>query len=221
VNVHPVKRAVFFYLYKANNHCLQFDNRGIIMKAIVWIGILSGGMLLLTAQFAMSRDKEDGMTWTRLASSDEPRGIAPVTNRLYEQECGACHFAYQPGLLPAQSWKKTLNNLSDHFGETVELEKGDLAALTEYITKNAADQSGNKFAISGKIIRSLGDREIPARITEVPYIVRQHHELSARHIGKNPDVKSLSNCNACHTRAETGSFREGQVVIPNFGQWED
>jgi len=191
------------------------------MKTTVWIGILSGGMLLLTAQFALSRDKEDSMTWNRLARGEAAPGVASVTNKLYEQECGACHFAYQPGLLPAQSWKKTLNNLSDHFGETVELEKGDLAALTEYLTKDSADLSGNKFAISGKIIRSLGDKEIPVRITEVPYIVRQHHELSARHIGKNPDVKSLSNCNACHTHAERGSFREGEVVIPKFDRWED
>ena len=191
------------------------------MKTIVWIGILSGGLLLLTAQVAISRDKEDGMAWTRVVSNDKAWGIAPVTNTLYEQECGACHFAYQPGILPARAWKKTMDNLSDHFGEIVELEKEDFAALTEYLTKDAADRSGNKFAISGKIIRSLGDKEIPVRITEIPYIVRKHHELSARHIGKNPDVKSLSNCNACHTKAETGSFREGQVVIPNFGQWED
>ena len=191
------------------------------MKTTVWIGILSGGMLLLTAQFALSRDKGDSMIWNRLARGDEAPGVASVTSKLYEQECGACHFAYQPGLLPARAWKKTMDNLSDHFGEIVELEKGDLAALTEYLTKDAADRSGNKFAISGKIIRSLGDKEIPVRIIEIPYIVRKHHELSARHIGKNPDVKSLSNCTACHTKAETGSFREGQVVIPNFGQWED
>ena len=191
------------------------------MKTTVWIGILSGGMLLLTAQFALSRDKGDSMIWNRLARGDEAPGVASVTSKLYEQECGACHFAYQPGLLPARAWKKTMDNLSDHFGEIVELEKGDLAALTEYLTKDAADRSGNKFAISGKIIRSLGDKETPVRITEVPYIVRKHHELSTRHIGKNPDVKSLSNCTACHTKAETGSFREGQVVIPNFGQWED
>lgn len=191
------------------------------MKTIAWIGILSGGLLLLTAPFALSWDQKDGMTWTRLASNEEARGIAPVTNKLYEQECGACHFAYQPGLLPARSWEKTLNNLSDHFGETLELDKGDLSALTEYLTKNAADLAGSKSAISGKIVRSLGDKESPVRISEVPYIVRQHHELSARHIVKNPDVKSLSHCNACHTHAERGSFREGDVVIPNFGRWED
>ncbi len=191
------------------------------MKTIAWIGILSGGLLLLSAPFAISRDKEDGMAWTRLASNDEARGIAPVTNKLYEQECGACHFAYQPGLLPARGWKKTMDNLSDHFGEIVELEKEDLATLTEYLIKNAADLPGNKYPVSNKIMRSLRDQEVPDRIAEIPYIVRQHHELSARHIVKNPDVKSLSNCNACHTKAETGSFREGQVVIPNFGQWED
>ncbi len=32
--------------------------------------------------------------------------VAPVKNALYLEECGACHFAYQPGLLPSRSWKK-------------------------------------------------------------------------------------------------------------------
>src|SRR3990170_4872830 len=119
------------------------------MKTKIWVGILVGGILLLAVQFALSRAEDDDITSERLKREKGTAGVASVTNKLYEQECGACHFAYQPGLLPAQSWKKTLNNLSDHFGETVELEKGDLAALTEYLTKDSAALSGNKFAISG------------------------------------------------------------------------
>lgn len=191
------------------------------MKTKIWVGILVGGILLLAVQFALSRAEDDDITSERLKREKGTAGVAPVTNKLYEQECGACHFAYQPGLLPARAWKKTMDNLSDHFGEIIELEKEDLATLTDYLIKNAADLPGNKYPVSNKIMRSLRDQEVPDRITEIPYIVRQHHELSARHIGKNPDVKNLSNCNACHTKAETGSFREGQVVIPNFGQWED
>ena len=35
-------------------------------------------------------------------------------------------------------------------------------------------------------------------------------------IKDNKDVKSLSYCNACHTKADDGIFKEDTVSIPNF-----
>ena len=32
--------------------------------------------------------------------------VAPVQSAAYQEECGGCHFAYQPGLLPAASWQR-------------------------------------------------------------------------------------------------------------------
>ncbi|MDH5218993.1 MAG: diheme cytochrome c, partial [Gammaproteobacteria bacterium] len=49
------------------------------------------------------------------------RDVAVVTDSLYKEECSACHMAYQPGLLPARSWEKMMDNLADHFGENAEL----------------------------------------------------------------------------------------------------
>jgi hypothetical protein len=47
--------------------------------------------------------------------------VAPVKNALYLEECGACHFAYQPGLLPSRSWKKMLSQqeAKNHFEEDI------------------------------------------------------------------------------------------------------
>jgi len=45
----------------------------------------------------------------------------PVNNPTYKEECDACHFAYQPELLPSGSWEKILSGLDDHFGEVIEL----------------------------------------------------------------------------------------------------
>ncbi|MFZ5601159.1 MAG: cytochrome C, partial [Pseudomonadota bacterium] len=53
------------------------------------------------------------------------------------------------------------------------------------------------------------------------YIKRKHHESPKRMIKDNPDVQSLSNCNACHTKAEKGIFDNDTVNIPNFSEWED
>ena len=34
--------------------------------------------------------------------------LSAVNNPTYKEQCGGCHFAYQPGLLPSGSWEKIL-----------------------------------------------------------------------------------------------------------------
>jgi hypothetical protein len=43
------------------------------------------------------------------------RNLKPVSNSTYTDQCSACHFAYQPELLPADSWRKILADTDDHF----------------------------------------------------------------------------------------------------------
>lgn len=38
-----------------------------------------------------------------------------VDDKTVLAECGDCHFAFPPVLLPARSWKKLMGNLKDHF----------------------------------------------------------------------------------------------------------
>ena len=145
-------------------------------------------------------------------------GVVPVDNTLYTESCGSCHFAYQPGLLPARSWDRMLKGLSDHFGENAELPADEQAKLRDYLMANAADTSNAKR--SRRIAESIAPDEAPLRITETAYFKRQHHELSARRVKDNPDVRSFSNCAACHTRAAEGSYREGEVRIPGYRNYE-
>jgi Dihaem cytochrome c len=168
-------------------------------------GILMGGLLLNAGGMALSGDRSSGP--------------AAVGNDLYARECGSCHFAYQPGLLPTASWEKIMATLSDHFGDNAELASEDASAIRDYLVKNAADRSAS--GRSEKIIRSLRGLEAPIRISEVPYIRRKHDEIPSRLIGGNPKVKSLSNCNACHTGADRGSYNEDGVSIPGYGNWDD
>lgn len=147
--------------------------------------------------------------------------VKMVDNDQYAEECGACHFAYPPGLLPTRSWEKLLdvNALEDHFGENAELDDDVLASIQHYVYDNAAEKS--YFKRSRKIAKATEDGEAPIRITDVKYIKRKHHEIPKRMIKDNPDVKSLSNCNACHTQAEKGVFDNDTVNIPNFADWDD
>lgn len=147
------------------------------------------------------------------------RDVAAVSNDLYAKECGSCHFAYQPGLLPARSWTRIMGSLDKHFGESADLAEPDNAAITEYLTTNAAEHSSTRR--SQKILDSMDSSSAPLRITEVPYIQRKHREVPSSAFKKTGGVKSLSDCKACHTRAETGSYSEHEIKIPGLGNWED
>lgn len=136
--------------------------------------------------------------------------VSAAAATAYGQECGACHHAYYPGLLPARSWEKLLANPGDHFGEQLPLAGAALAEVRAYLAANATDVSGNKR--SRKIMKSIG-AGTPLRISEIGYLRDKHHELSAE-VFKRPAVGGLANCIACHKGASAGDFDDDRAVIP-------
>jgi len=155
---------------------------------------------------------------TVLSVSAKAPGVAPVKNAEYLEECGGCHFPYQPGLLPGGSWEKLMAGLDDHFDENAELDNDMATRLTNFLVNNAANDS--TFKRSRKIMRSLGSK-LPLRITQVPYFKDKHREIPERLIQDNDKVKSLANCDACHTTAQKGSYSEEAIDIPGYGRWDD
>lgn len=145
--------------------------------------------------------------------------VAPVNNLAYREECGSCHFAYQPGLLPQASWREMMNGLDDHFGDNAELSTGVNQEILDYLLANAADDSNYKR--SKRIMGSLRPGEVPLRITDTVYFKRKHDEIPASVVADNEALGSFSKCAACHTRAETGSYDEDEINIPGVGRWED
>lgn len=185
---------------------------GLALAMVVIVVGLSG-----TLAFSEDEHESEG-GW--VAGVAGPTGIQPVDNPLYAAECGSCHFAYQPGLLPEASWRKMLSSLADHFGENAELTPETQTLLTEYLIQNAAEKDSGRIA-RGILASAPQQGEPVQRITETGYFIRQHDELPARVWRDNPKVGSLSNCSACHTKAGNGSFDEHQVKIPGVGRWED
>ncbi|KAF0191784.1 MAG: Diheme Cytochrome C [Gammaproteobacteria bacterium] len=157
--------------------------------------------------------------FTDAFSLERKKEIAPVTSEAYRKGCGECHFLYQPGLLPEQSWRKLLDAkaLEDHFGENAELSDKDRIAILEFLVANSAEKSNYKR--SKKIMASLQPGEAPLRIIEVPYIKRKHNEIPEDLIKKNDKVKSLSYCDKCHQQADKNSFDDDAVNIPGHGNW--
>lgn len=162
-----------------------------------------------------SAQAEESFGWW-LASLSRQKEVQPVDNAAWKEECGSCHLAYQPGLLPTRSWEKLMDEkaLADHFGEDASLDADTLKELRAYALANAADKSWHKR--SRKIALATEGGEAPLRIVEVRYIKRKHHEIPEKMVKGNKDVKSLSYCNACHTKAEEGIYDEDTVDIPNY-----
>jgi len=177
------------------------------MKKLLLIGTILTGSAFATLAFC-SGGGESEYSGSRYSSLD----VAPVKNQLYRNECASCHFAYPAGLLPARSWQKLMSGLEDHFGDNAELTPEAHAAILTYLVDNAADTSDYKR--SRRIMNALSNDETPLRITDTSYIKRKHNELTDREVRNNPEVGSLSNCVACHTQAEKGSFNENQIKIP-------
>ncbi len=174
---------------------------------------------VLTSTLFVFADDEEHEEHESVATVGKTPGVASVDNEMYAKECSACHFAYQAGLLPKRSWEKLMTGLEDHFGENAELSIEMQAELTQYLAENAADNSLDKIPM--KFMRGLSEAETPLRITEIPYMKREHREMSKQMVTENPDVKSLSYCDKCHTRAAVGSYSEREIKIPGFKNWDD
>ena len=174
-------------------------------------------LLPFSVAYADDDDHDDEKKWYKKIFDDddnhdnaEDEYLKPVNNETFKQECGACHFAYQPGLLPSGSWEKILKDLPSHFGEEVSLDQESKKIIGEYLSINAAENSSAKRA--KKIVRSLNG-QTPLRITETPYIQEKHHDLDAS-IFSRQSIGSFSNCTACHTKAEQGNYDDDFVKIP-------
>jgi Dihaem cytochrome c len=128
--------------------------------------------------------------------------VFTATNAKWKDECGACHVAYPPRLLPAESWRALMSGLDKHFGSDASLDAPAAGEITDYLVQNAG---GKKFASWGKP---------QLRITETRWFRNKHDEVSQRD-WDNPKVKSPANCTACHTQAENGDYNEDSVRIPN------
>jgi hypothetical protein len=137
--------------------------------------------------------------------------MEPVTNPTYKDSCGACHFAYQPELLPSASWKRILEGLDDHFGQSFNLDEVTKNDISNYLGLNSSEHSKSKVAV--KFMKSLRS-QVPMRITEIPYIKDKHHRIPADTLMRD-SIGSVSNCVACHRKAEEGIYDDDYVAIPD------
>lgn len=139
------------------------------------------------------------------------RTLPPVNEPVFTKECGSCHVAYHPALLPERSWRKTMATLDDHFGENATLDEPTRARIEEYLAMNAADHSPSRRG--AMVNRSVRRDETPLRITQTRAWLHWHDDVSPQ-VFRRPAVQSAANCTACHQGAPQGDFSEHRVRIP-------
>ena len=127
----------------------------------------------------------------------ERRGLAPV-NSAWKSECGACHIAYPPQLLPAHSWRALMSGLDKHFGTDASLDTTVTAEISAFLARHAGHDRGATTSL---------------RITDTPWFQRKHRKISDA-VWARPAIKSPANCSACHAGSEHGVYEDDAVQIP-------
>lgn len=156
-------------------------------------------------------DDDDDDEYSRKSShSSKTKNLTPVTDALYLEECGACHFAFQPEWLPKESWRKLMAGLSDHFGDDASLEQATKEKIEALLFASSAETTEARYP--QKFYRSLKGAT-PLRISEIPYFKHEHDEISAKTL-KRESIGSIANCEKCHVSADRGIFSERYIRIP-------
>lgn len=150
--------------------------------------------------------------WVMRAPAQVPAQFVMPAGKTYVQECGACHTAYAPGLLPVRSWHRMMAELENHFGEDASLDEPEYLAILKELETLAADGVYADQRMR-RISAALAPGSQPQRITQTAYWRAVHADIPAA-VWQRRQVRAQSNCIACHPRANQGHYAELDVRVP-------
>jgi nitrate/TMAO reductase-like tetraheme cytochrome c subunit len=151
-------------------------------------------------------------SWWRSGGPTEPvLASIPQEPEVFQEECGACHMAYQAELLPAASWRAVMAGLEDHFGEDATIDATEHQQILAHLEAFSAERSSSR--VSRRVMRRMGS-QVYLRISDVPGINREHREHISQRVLARDSIRSIANCQACHTTAAQGEYDEDYVRIP-------
>jgi cytochrome b len=133
---------------------------------------------------------------------------APLaSDKTWVSECGGCHLAYHPSLLPQRSWSKLFATQHSHFGEDLALEGDTLARLEAFAAAHPAERL--ESPVAWKMAATIAADAAPLRITETPYWRERHERVDAAAWKR----VHRSECGACHQDAARGTFAPGAIEV--------
>ncbi len=137
------------------------------------------------------------------ANADGAKGPRP-TNPVWQEECGSCHIAYPPRMLPAEAWRWLMGSLDDHFGSDASIDPTRAAVIESFLVGNARRSKTDPGSDPGAV---------PLRISEMKWFRSEHRKIPAAK-WQSPEIHSAANCGACHRSADQGKFGEHEIKVP-------
>ena len=119
----------------------------------------------------------------------------------FKAECGTCHLPFPPALLTGADWRRVMAGLDKHYGSDASLDQPTRKKIEDFLVANGGAE------------RRLAGAGDPPRLTATNWFRREHDEVQTA-IWRDARIKSAANCGACHTRADQGSFREREIMLP-------
>jgi cytochrome b len=149
-----------------------------------------------------------GYAYSRPDAPYVPFAFAPLAQLdAWNKECGGCHLAYHPSILPARSWDALLREQHAHFGEDLDLDDDTVRVLHDYATVQAAESHATPLA--WKIDSTTPAQAILLRVTDAGYWKRRHAQLGEDDWSR---TKRFA-CDGCHLDAAAGSFLPGAIRV--------
>ena len=139
------------------------------------------------------------------AAQADQRGVFPADMPAsYRGECGDCHVAFAPDLLPVDAWHRIMNGLAEHYGVDATLDAKERDEIENFLARNAGH---------GLHTKKNGD---PLRLTDTLWFHRRHGKVKA--LFQDPRVVSKANCTACHLHADEGRYDQYTQLPRKFLQ---
>lgn len=131
---------------------------------------------------------------------------------LYKKECGSCHIAYAPYLLPQKAWANLMSDLENHFGDDASLETAEFQSIFAFLEAHSMQKYDTKFRAN---LAKENDDEIA--ISKYKFYEKAHQNLPNA-LFDDERIKSRANCEACHERAELGFFGKSEVNFAKINE---
>lgn len=106
-------------------------------------------------------------------------------NRLWQQECSACHLAYMAKWLSADNWRQIMQGLDRHFGANASVDSRAREEISAYLVGQAGPE------------RDASNSSPTLRITDTPWFLRGHGP-GAQRLWANREAGRAAECTACH-----------------------
>ncbi|MCK9492039.1 MAG: cytochrome b/b6 domain-containing protein [Sulfurimonas sp.] len=139
-------------------------------------------------------------------------------NPAYAHKCGTCHKLYPPFMLPASSWERIQDDISNHFGEEISpdhkkednrISLNEQRTIFAYLKENSADHSTRKISV--RVMKSLDGARGRKSITKIQYWKDAHANVPP-HIFRSKEVKRKANCFACHKNFDKGMLENIDII---------